>query len=145
MPTSFDLDPDLVRKIAKLLEETGLGEIEYAEGDKRIRCALMHGAAVVQMAGPPPPPPPADAGAPTLPAGTTVASPMVGTVYLTPAPDAPPFVRKGDKVKQGDTLVIIEAMKVMNPIKAPKAGVIADILVANGKPVEFGETLVVIA
>jgi acetyl-CoA carboxylase biotin carboxyl carrier protein len=146
MPVKFDLDTDFVRKLAKLLEETGLTEIEYAEGDKRIRCAITHGTAVMQVAAPT-----AAAGSavapsgPALPAGTVVSSPMVGTVYLTPAPDAPPFIRKGDKVKQGDTLVIIEAMKVMNPIKAPKSGIVADIPVSNGKPVEFGETLVVIA
>jgi acetyl-CoA carboxylase biotin carboxyl carrier protein len=146
MPVKFDLDTDFVRKLAKLLEETGLSEIEYAEGDKRIRCAVSHGTPVVQVAGPAPAAATSAASAaPAVPAGTLVTSPMVGTVYLLPAPDAPPFVKKGDKVKQGDTLVIVEAMKVMNPIKAPKSGTIADILVTNGKPVEFGETLVVIA
>jgi acetyl-CoA carboxylase biotin carboxyl carrier protein len=147
MPVKFDLDTDFVRKLAKLLEETGLSEIEYTEGDKRIRCALNRGTPFVQVASPAPAAAsaPAGNGGASIPAGTLVTSPMVGTVYVTPAPDAPPFVKKGDKVKQGDTLVIIEAMKVMNPIKAPKSGTIADILVANGKPVEFGETLVVIA
>lgn len=77
--------------------------------------------------------------------GTPVTSPMVGTVYLAPEPGAPSFVKVGDKVKAGDTLLIIEAMKVMNPIKAPVAGTIAEILIGDAKPVEFGETLVVIA
>jgi acetyl-CoA carboxylase biotin carboxyl carrier protein len=143
----FDLDSNLVRKLAKLLQETGLSEIEYAEGDKRIRCAssvtsaIPHHAPIVAA-------PAAAAAVEAKPAavqGTPVASPMVGTVYLAPEPGKPPFVKKGDTVKEGDTLLIIEAMKVMNPIKAPTSGTIADILVGDSKPVEFGETLIVIA
>jgi len=139
----FDLDSNLVRKLAKLLQETGLSEIEYAEGDKHIRAA-NHPA----RGAPPPPPAAPVASAETKPPpikGTPVASPMVGTVYLSPEPGKPPFVKKGDTVKEGDTLLIIEAMKVMNPIKAPSAGTIADILVGDSKPVEFGETLIIIA
>jgi acetyl-CoA carboxylase biotin carboxyl carrier protein len=150
MPAKFDLDSDFVRKLAKLLEETGLSEIEYAEGDKKIRCAISRGGAV-----------PAAAIAVSAPAGdaastvligevtsangTSVTSPMVGTAYLASGSGNPPFVKIGDKVKEGDTLLVIEAMKVMNPIKAPKSGTIAEILVGNAKPVEFGETLIVIA
>lgn len=143
----FDIDIGAVRKLAKLLEETGLSEIEYAEGTRKIRCVGPH-AQTVQVAVP------AAVAAPltTAPApeakqeisGTSVPSPMVGTVYMAPSPGAEPFVKVGGKVKQGDTLLIIEAMKVMNPIKAPKAGKIAHIFVEDAKPVEYGETLVVI-
>lgn len=145
--SKFDVDTNFIRKLAELLKETGLNEIEYAEGDKRIRCvatvappATVAAAPVVAAA-----PAPVAAAAPAAPLGTPVPSPMVGTVYLSPQPGAANFVKTGDKVKTGDTLLIIEAMKVMNPIKAPKDGVIADILVGDAKPVEFGETLVIIA
>lgn len=149
MPTKFDLDTALVRKLAKLLEETGLSEIEYVEGDKKIRCAVTRGAVVHGSAAAAPaatsisvsP----NVAEPPAPQGTPVKAPMVGTVYLAPGPDTPPFVKPGDKVKAGDTLLIIEAMKVMNPIKAPQNGTVAEILVENGKPVEFGETLALIA
>jgi len=146
----FDLDAGLVRKLAKLLSETGLSEIEYAEGDKRIRCAtaITSPAPIHVQASPP-------AGGVAIAsenkagsteiAGRPVTSPMVGTVYLAPEPGKPPFVKKGDKVKEGDTLLIIEAMKVMNPIKAPVGGMIADVLASDSKPVEFGEILIVIA
>ncbi|MER2520264.1 MAG: acetyl-CoA carboxylase biotin carboxyl carrier protein [Bdellovibrionales bacterium] len=149
MPSSskFDLDAALVRKLAKLLEETGLGEIEYADGNKKIRCAMP-----IQHVGVAPAAAPAAAlphvavaaPAPAAPVGTPVPSPMVGTAYLSPSPGAASFVKAGDKVKQGDTLLIIEAMKVMNPIKSPCAGTIGEILVRNEQPVEFGETLMVI-
>ncbi len=145
MPSKFDLDMDFVRNLAKLLEETGLGEIEYAEGERKIRIATPRGnvvhaapvAAPTIVAVP-------DAAKPIAAAGTPVTSPMVGTVYLASSPDAPSFVKVGDKVKVGDTLLIIEAMKVMNPIKATQAGTVSAILVSNGSPVEFGETLVVL-
>lgn len=146
MPTKFDLDTDFVRKLAKLLEETGLSEIEYTEGDKSIRCVGGRGGPVVQIAPATAAPAPSASGPAVLPpAGTPVTAPMVGTVYLAPSPDKPPFVKKGDTVKPGDTLLIIEAMKVMNPIKAPTGGVVAEILVSDAKPVEFGELLLVIA
>ena len=147
MPTKFDIDPDFVRKLAKLLEETGLSEIEFAEGDKKIRCAVNRGTVVHTQnltAGTPAP----QAETPASEAkvkGTVVPSPMVGTAYLAASPGATPFVKVGDKVSKGDTLVIIEAMKVMNPIKAPVGGTITEILVEDTKPVEFGETLLVIA
>ncbi len=143
----FDLDIGAFRKLAKLLEETGLSEIEYAEGDRKIRCVGPR-AQIVQTAAPLVAPVAAET--PTAPAakkeasGTPVPSPMVGTVYMASSPGAAPFIKVGDKIKQGDTLLIIEAMKVMNPIKAPQAGTIAAILVEDAKPVEFGETLVVI-
>jgi acetyl-CoA carboxylase biotin carboxyl carrier protein len=143
----FDLDTHLVRKLAKLLEETGLGEIEYSEGDKRIRIATPAVAAAhapATSSASTAPDTEAKSKEPALPAGTPVTAPMVGTVYLAPEPGKPPFVQKGDSVKEGDTLLIIEAMKVMNPIKAPKSGTIAAVLAADSKPVEFGETLMVI-
>jgi acetyl-CoA carboxylase biotin carboxyl carrier protein len=141
----FDLDTAFIRKLAKLLDETGLSEIEYAVGDKKIRCAVTRGAVVHHTA---PAPAPAAAAAPAdKPAmnGTPVASPMVGTCYLASSPGASPFVKVGDTVKTGDTLLIIEAMKVMNPIKAAKGGTVTEIFVSDGMPVEFGETLLVIA
>jgi len=144
MADKFDLDTAFVRKLAKLLEETGLSEIEYAEGDKKIRCAVTRGAIVHHTA---PSAAPAAVAAPDAKPvikGTPVPSPMVGTVYMAPSPDAAPFIKVGDKVKQGDTLLIIEAMKVMNPIKAPAGGTVSEILVADATPVEFGETLLVI-
>ena len=145
--TKFDLNPDFVRKLAVLLKETGLTEIEYAEGDKRIRCVA---ASVVQVTAPALPIVQAVAAAPVESKAEAsgvppVVSPMVGTVYLASDPSAPPFVKVGDKVKAGDTLLIIEAMKVMNPIKAAKAGTVTDIFVTNATPVEFGEPLLSIA
>lgn len=149
--SNFELDMKFVRSLAELLKETGLTEIEYAEGDKRIRCVgpqpvVQVAAAPVALAAAAPlavAAVPQEAAAPTI-NGTPVPSPMVGTVYLAPEPGAPTFVKVGDKVKQGDTLLIIEAMKVMNPIKSPTSGTITDILVGDAKPVEFGETLIVI-
>ena len=141
----FDIDMDAVRKLAKLLNETGLSEIEYAEGDRKIRCVGPHAAPALHVAHAPV----AAASAPAAVAkqeitGTPVPSPMVGTVYMASAPGAAPFISAGAKVKQGDTLLIIEAMKVMNPIKAPKGGTVSQVVVKDGQPVEFGETLVVI-
>ena len=148
MATKFDIDINAIRELAKILEETGLNEIEYAEGERKLR--VSQGGKLVQMAAPALAAAPAPAATASAPAaapavsGTPVASPMVGTVYLASAPGAAPFVKAGDKVKQGDTLLIIEAMKVMNPIKAPKGGTVAQVLVADASPVEFGETLVII-
>jgi acetyl-CoA carboxylase biotin carboxyl carrier protein len=148
MPTKLALDIDAIRELAKLLEETGLSEIEYAEGDRKLRCVAQSKQVVQQVAAsvaaPMAPVAAAPAIAATAPTGTSVPSPMVGTVYLSSSPGAPALVKVGDKVKQGDTLLIIEAMKVMNPIKAPRAGVVAQILVEDGKPVEFGEPLIMI-
>ncbi|MBW8725705.1 MAG: acetyl-CoA carboxylase biotin carboxyl carrier protein [Inquilinus limosus] len=146
--TTFDLDPEFVRGLAKLLDETGLTEIEYSEGDRRIR--LNRQPAPVTAYAPAPAAAPAaaaPAAAPATPAGppkNAVTSPMVGTVYLSPEPGAGAFVKVGDKVAEGATLLIVEAMKVMNPIRSPRSGTISAILVEDGQPVEFAEPLVVI-
>ena len=148
-----DIDAGLVKKLADLLDETRLTEIEYAVGDLRIRVtrqpAALHVAApsaatqpVVAATSQPAAEGPAPEDLSKHPGA--VRSPMVGTVYLSPQPGAPPFVRAGDTVSMGQTLLIIEAMKVMNPIKAPKGGTIAQVVAEDTKPVEFGETLVVI-
>ena len=137
-------DADLIRSLAALLNETGLSEIEYAIGDRRIRIARVLGgpaaAASPATVEPPPlpvPPAPADhSGA--------VKAPMVGTAYLAPQPGEPPFVRLGDSVTEGQPLLIIEAMKVMNQIHAHRPGRIAQILVADAQPVEYGTILMLI-
>ena len=141
--SDFELDADSIRKLAELLKETGLNEIEYAEGDKRIRCVATS-APVMQMAATAAPIATAESKTEAI-NGTAVEAPMVGTVYLSPEPGSAPFVKVGDSVKAGDTLLIIEAMKVMNPIKAPVAGTVKEIMVGDAKPVEFGEALVLIA
>lgn len=138
----FSIDADLVHKLADLLRETGLGEIEYEADGCRVRVALpaVAGAApVVQV------PAAADAGT-GAEANLTgaVVSPMVGTVYLSSVPDEAPFVRAGDRVSEGQTLLLIEAMKTFNEIKADRAGTVTRILVANGQPVEYGEALAII-
>jgi acetyl-CoA carboxylase biotin carboxyl carrier protein len=144
--SSDAIDPKLVRKLADILTDTGLTEIEVEQGGLKIRVArqvTMSAAPVTYAA-------PAAAAAPTAPAveaaprGQQVKSPMVGTVYLRPSPDAEAFVKVGDRVAAGQTLLIVEAMKTMNPIPAPVAGVILEMLVGDGEPVEFGEPLVVI-
>ncbi|HXZ02206.1 MAG TPA: acetyl-CoA carboxylase biotin carboxyl carrier protein [Stellaceae bacterium] len=139
----WTVDGDLVRALAALLEETGLTEIEYAVGERRIRVARGGPAAPAAPASPPAPmaaPPPAAAAE----APGTVKSPMVGTAYLAPQPDAAPFVKPGDSVREGQILLIIEAMKVMNQIPATRAGKVARILVSDGAPVEYGQPLVVL-
>jgi acetyl-CoA carboxylase biotin carboxyl carrier protein len=144
--TKLSIDPDLIRALATLLEETGLGEIEYAEGDRRVRVARPAGptATTVVAAAAPAPAALAAAASETAVPANAVTSPMVGTVYLASEPGAPTFVKVGDRVREGQTLLIIEAMKVMNPIRAPRAGTVTRILVANGAPVEYGEPLLVI-
>lgn len=151
---SMTIDHDAIKKLAGLLNETGLTEIEVADGDKRVRVtksvAVQAVAAAPAFASAPPVAAPASAEVGKVTALSVenhpgaVKSPMVGTVYLQPEPGAQRFVSKGQKVKPGDTLVIIEAMKVMNPIKAEKGGTIADVLVDDSQPVEFGQVLVVI-
>lgn len=146
------IDEKAIRKLAELLDETGLNEIEVAEGEQAIRVSkggqmIASAASPVQMISDPTTPQAANMDAPANTASTSaggVTSPMVGTAYLQPEPSAPPFVQKGDKVAPGDTLMIIEAMKVMNPIKAEKGGTVVQILIENGQPVEFGEVLLVI-
>lgn len=150
--SGFELDIDSVKKLADLIKETGLNEIEYEEGDRRIRCVRFHEPQqMVQVAAPmmAAPAPVAAAAAPAEAAKAApvnaLTSPMVGTAYLSPEPGSAAFVKVGDRVKAGDTLLIIEAMKVMNPIKATSAGTVMEILVSDAQPVEFGEPLIVIA
>lgn len=150
----FEMDTEFVRKLAEILEENDLGEIELADGDRRIRLArpaVTYAAAPVAAA--PAPPPAAVSGAPAAAtAGPSdlakhpgvVKSPMVGTAYLAPEPGKPNFVSIGDKITAGQTLLIIEAMKTFNPIKAPKAGTLTQILIDNAQPVEFGEALMIV-
>ncbi|MGB4107645.1 MAG: acetyl-CoA carboxylase biotin carboxyl carrier protein [Alphaproteobacteria bacterium] len=148
------IDPKTIKELAKLLEQTGLTEIEVAEGDKVIRVSKgatavvsSGGASAHSMPSDPTLPQAANMSAPDTIAHThpgAVTSPMVGTAYLKSSPDAAPFVKKGDTVKAGDTLLIIEAMKVMNPIKAEKGGTITHIMIDNAKPVEYGDVLMVI-
>lgn len=149
----FEMDTEFVRKLAEILEETHLGEIELADGERRIRVArptvTVAAAAPVAMAAPLAA---AGAAAPAAAAAAgdiakhpgLVKSPMVGTAYLAPEPGKPNFVAIGDKVTAGQTLLIIEAMKTFNPIKAPKAGTVTQVLVENAQPVEFGEPLMVV-
>jgi acetyl-CoA carboxylase biotin carboxyl carrier protein len=142
----FDVDDALVRKLAALLTDTGLTEIEYEVGEQRIRVSRGGGTTVAMAA-------PAAAAAPTAaqpaaaedPPVGAVTSPMVGTAYGAAEPGAAPFVKVGDKVAKGQTLLIIEAMKVMNPIPAPHGGTVLNILFGDGRPVEYGEVLMVVA
>lgn len=149
------IDTQLVRELAEMLVETGLTEIEVEDDDRKIR--VSRGGGQVAFAAPPQfAPPPAAAApqpAPAAPAATETAatdhagavrSPMVGTVYLSAEPGAAPFVKVGDTVKAGDTLLIVEAMKVMNPITATAAGTVSQILVENAQPVEYDQPLIVI-
>ena len=141
------IDADAVRELAQLLKETGLTEIEIEHNGARIRVSRGGGAgASVPVAAAPVAAAPAPAAAHSAgpPAGA-VPSPMVGTVYLAPEPGKPPFVSVGKTVKEGDTLFIVEAMKTMNAITAPKGGTVTEISVIDGTPVEFGQTLCVIA
>jgi acetyl-CoA carboxylase biotin carboxyl carrier protein len=147
MPNRFAPDADMIRMLAAVIAETGLTEIEYADGDRRIRVARMPApqlaAAHVTAAAPASAAPAIGAGADAPPANAVV-SPMVGTVYLAAEPGAAPFVKPGDRVAEGQTLLIIEAMKVMNPIKSPRAGTVGQVLVGNSEPVEYGQPLIVI-
>lgn len=142
----LQVDESLVRKLSRLLEETGLTEIEYEAAGQRIRVARNGIATALPAAVAP--------AATALPTTTddrgdvvpinAVTAPMVGTVYLGPEPDAATFVNVGDTVEKGQTLVIIEAMKVMNQIPSPRAGQVTGILISDGQPVEYGEPLLVI-
>ena len=139
----LDVNEALVRKLAKLMDETGLSEIEFESDDNRIRVARAAPTAQALAPGPAPAAAPAAAVAEGIPAGA-VTSPMVGTVYLASEPGAAPFVKVGDQVSEGQTLLIVEAMKVMNPLPSPRSGAVTAILVGDGDPVEFGEPLLVI-
>ena len=158
--SGMNVDTKLVRELAELLNETGLTEIEVEDDDRKIRIARMDfGGGFVGNERAPAPvlAAPAAAAAPPIAAPTpedsapaaddhadALKSPMVGTVYLSSEPGAAPFVKVGDSVSEGDTLLIVEAMKVMNPIPADKAGTVKAILVDNAQPVEFDQPLVVI-
>ena len=148
----MNVDTDMVRELAEMLADTGLTEIEVEDGDRKIRVArgaVAAAAAPVAVAAAPAAAPAAAVAAPaeSAPAdhANAVKSPMVGTCYLSSEPGAAPFVKVGDTVKAGDTLVIVEAMKVMNPISATAPGTVKAILVENGQPVECDQPLVVIA
>ncbi|MGN7998669.1 acetyl-CoA carboxylase biotin carboxyl carrier protein [Sphingomonas sp. 22176] len=147
------VDIELVRQLAAVLDDTQLTEIEVEDGERRVRVArkVTAAPAAVQYAAPPAPmlaaapaAAPAEIIAAPQPAANAVKSPMVGTAYLKPNPEAKTFVTVGQQVAAGDTLLIIEAMKVMNPIHAPSAGTVKAILVENGQPVEFDQPLVVV-
>jgi acetyl-CoA carboxylase biotin carboxyl carrier protein len=148
--TRIPFDPDAIRALAAVLAETGLSEIEIAEKDSRIR-VVRAGAAAASPA-------PTVVAVPSAAAQATpaaveneaaahpgaVISPMVGVAYLSPEPGSPPFVTVGEAVSAGQTLLLIEAMKTFNQIKAPKAGTVARVLVANSAPVEYGEVLMIL-
>jgi acetyl-CoA carboxylase biotin carboxyl carrier protein len=149
-PQSADHPAVLVRELADILIETGLSEIEVERDGQRVRVARTLGPTLVQAHTPSPAPAAAAASPVTREepeperSGETVTSPMVGTVYLQPQPGSPPFVKAGDTVTAGQTLMLVEAMKTMNPIPAPRAGVVLELLVGDAQPVEFGEPLAVI-
>jgi len=144
----FEVNEELVRKLADLLQETGLNEIEYEVNNHRIRVAKSAGVTAVAapqapLAVPCAPQRPATGGPEAIPSGA-VTAPMVGTVYVASEPGSPPFVKVGDQVSEGQVLLIIEAMKVMNPLASPRAGTVKQIMVSDGQPVEYGEPLLVI-
>ena len=148
------VDIDLVRQLAAVLDDTNLTEIEVEDGDRKVRVARTVQAAPQMMQAPAFAPAPAAAApaaaapaaeaTPAAAAANAVKSPMVGTVYLAANPESKNFVSIGQQVAAGDTLLIIEAMKVMNPIHAPSAGTVSQILIENGQPVEFDQPLVVV-
>ncbi|MGR5363411.1 acetyl-CoA carboxylase biotin carboxyl carrier protein [Vibrio mediterranei] len=154
------MDIRKIKKLIELVEESGIAELEISEGEESVRISrnspVSSVPAPIQYAAAPAPAAPAPAAAPAAaapaasteepaaPAGHQVLSPMVGTFYSAPSPDAKPFVKVGQQVNAGDTLCIVEAMKMMNQIEADKSGVIAAILVEDGQPVEFDQALVII-
>jgi len=150
---NMNVDIDVVRELAGILGEAGLSEIEVEDGDRKIKVSRSLGgsAPVHAVAAPAPAVPapvasaPVEAAAPADDHADAQKSPMVGTAYLAPEPEAADFVSVGDKVAVGDTILIVEAMKVMNPIAAESAGTVKAILVENGQPIEFDQPLVVIA
>lgn len=152
-PQPMQVDVALVRELAELLDETSLTEIEVEEAGRRIRVARTPAfvAATAPVAAPGHAPVPVAAAAPaSAPAPSddmagAIRSPIVGTAYLTPEPGAAPFVREGQTVEEGDTLVIIEAMKVMNPIVAPRAGTVRRVLIGHETPVEYDQPLLILA
>ena len=157
-PTGMQVDTALVRELAELLDKTNLTEIEVADGERRIRVvrkpagSVSYAAPTPQYAPAPAASAPVAAAAEPASTGETdwkshpglVRSPIVGTAYLTPDPSSPPFAAEGQTVKEGDTLVIVEAMKVMNPIVAPRGGTVRRLMVENGQPIEFDQPLAII-
>ncbi|MGH6727561.1 MAG: acetyl-CoA carboxylase biotin carboxyl carrier protein [Pseudolabrys sp.] len=144
-PKSPIVDRDLIRELTELLNETGLTEIEIEQDGQRVRVARNAAPARAAMA--PVPQPASDTAATPLDLAKhpgVVISPMVGTAYAAPEPGAKPFIDIGSKVKAGDTLLVVEAMKTMNQIPAPRGGTVIQILFEDGQPVEFGEPLVII-
>jgi acetyl-CoA carboxylase biotin carboxyl carrier protein len=145
--TKSPVDSAAIRELAKLLDETKLTEIEIEQGGLRLRVA-RGGTAVMAAPAAPAPAAAAPAAAPAKPSGPpagAVPSPMVGTVYVSPEPGKPAFVSVGSTVKEGDTLMIVEAMKTMNPILAPRGGKVSEICIENGQPVEFGQSLLILS
>ena len=152
------MDIRKIKKLIELVEESGIAELEISEGEESVRISrngtaapapVHYAAAPAPVAAAPAPAaaapaPAAEAAAPAVPAGHQVLSPMVGTFYRSPSPDAKSFVEVGQTVSAGDTLCIVEAMKMMNQIEADKSGVVTAILVEDGQPVEFDQPLVVI-
>jgi acetyl-CoA carboxylase biotin carboxyl carrier protein len=144
------VDGALLRELAELLATNDLTEIEVEDGDRKIKVrresapVMAYAPAPAPVAAAAPAAAPSEAAAPAAAPADAVKSPMVGTAFLSPEPGAKPFIAPGQTVKAGDTLLIIEAMKVMNPITAPKAGKIAQILIGDAQPVEFDQPLVVI-
>jgi acetyl-CoA carboxylase biotin carboxyl carrier protein len=148
------VDADVIRELSDLLTETGLTEIEIEQGGRRIRVARQNSphisaspVAVAAMSEPVTSPSAvaAEAAAAKRDVEGAVTSPMVGTAYIAPEPGKPPFVKVGDTVREGDTLLIVEAMKTMNPILAPRAGTVTEIMVRDAQPVEFGQMLLVLS
>ena len=148
-------DIELIRALAAVLDEAGLTEIEIGEGEGRIRIARVAAMAAAPAAPAPAAPapgvpvapeapPPAAAAADDAAHPGAVISPLVGVVYVAPEPEGPPFVAVGDEIREGDTLFIVEAMKTMNPVRAPRAGRVARILAENGARVEYGEVLLIL-
>ncbi len=151
------MDLRKVKKLIELLEESGVAEIEIKEGEESVRISrgMPAGMQMAHAVYAPPPSTPVHAPAPvaappaapvaTMPDGQVITSPMVGTYYSAPSPDSAPFIKIGQTVKVGDTLCIIEAMKIMNPIEADRAGTVVSILVENGQPVEFEQPLFILS
>jgi acetyl-CoA carboxylase biotin carboxyl carrier protein len=142
----IEVDPELVRELSRLLEENKLTEIEVQKGDQRVRVSRGGGGGTVHHAAAAHAP---AAGAVKAAADAvkhpgTVTSPMVGTAFRSPKPGAKPFVEEGARVREGETLLIIEAMKTMNAISAPRAGTVTKVMIEDGQPVEFGEPLLII-
>lgn len=151
------IDAGAIRELAELLTETGLTEIEIEQGGMRLRVArqvapvfahppaAQSGQTVTVTPGGAAAPAAAEAPKREGPHPGAVTSPMVGTVYVSPQPGAAPFVKVGDSVKEGDTLLIVEAMKTMNPIAAPRGGTVSEICIQDAQPVEFGQTLLILS